>query len=251
MEWEARASDDNRCYILNGTDTTLVPIANPSASSDDPPGQNEYWHPKVLSVRQLSENLFVVRLSEPQSRAGAFFALLYFNGEALEWISALMELDDPEILSRWTNAFLGIKNRLYISDIEIYNETVFCVTRGGHATLLAHGPHIENNLVVRYSTINSPAPGFEFDRVDAIEEAWCTLMPQKNYYAVQSLKSNVVRFYRTRDGQEIATTSLTPKQNLGPNSWKRVALAFNGEEMVVCGKDGFNRCALDGVIDKN
>jgi hypothetical protein len=271
---------DNRIAMLRGKQVnvwpdlredafTVYPIANPDHFTSDPAvlADNFRRMPSVLHVEPMSDGAAIALCSDNFYKAGGrYLARLEFRQDAFHWVGAYRQIEEPELKGHWTDRTFSLHETPMIHGIHADGEDVFCVTRGGTATMLNHGPAFQTNVVIRYGIV-TPAvrrssgftlkslfsrskpeqiepPRFVFRDAALRPEGGVIFNRATGGHAVKMAKKNRLQFYDASGGQPISELALTPKRSLGDLKHNKAGYAFSRNLLAVCGEDKINLCRI-------
>ncbi|GGF61685.1 hypothetical protein GCM10007301_21730 [Azorhizobium oxalatiphilum] len=251
-------------------------MANPAHFDADPMvlADPHRRQPSLLHLEPLRDGAAVALFSDNfYQRGGRYLARLERRGDALHWVGAFRQMEEADVLDRWTERTFSLHETPLIHAIHGAGDRVACVTRGGTATMLNHGPAFQTNLVATYGLTKpeppappqgggflkslfgrrsepppSPAPpGFELRDIQERPEGALLFSGDDAYEAVRLAKTNKVAFFRPGAAKPFGQLSLTPKQSLGELKPGKVGLAFHGTQMAVWSEDRLHLCRLEGM----
>ncbi|MGU3496856.1 hypothetical protein ACLBXM_22670 [Xanthobacteraceae bacterium A53D] len=272
----------DECYLwpeMSGGRPDRIAVANPEHFADDPMvlADAHRRRPDLLQLQPLGEGRAVALFSDNFYKAGGrYLARLELRDGALHWGGPLQQIDEKDVLERWTERTFSLHETPLIQSIHARDGQVACVTRGGTATMLNHGPAYQTNLVATYGLPDPepasaggdgrrggllgalfgrkpappaapPSPGFVLRNIVERPLGTVFFSADGSYEAVWLDKTNKVALYRPGAAEPFAQLSLTPKQNLGELKPGKVSLAFNGPLMAVIAADRVHFCRLEGL----
>ncbi|SFB05771.1 hypothetical protein SAMN03159496_01604 [Rhizobium sp. NFR07] len=248
---------------------TAYPIANPDHFASDPAVLADDFRrkPSVLHVEPMSGGAAIALCSDNfYQRGGRYLARLEFRQDAFRWVGAYRQIEEPELKGHWTDRTFSLHETPMIHGIRADGEDVFCVTRGGTATMLNHGPAFQTNVVICYGMVtpvversggfslkslfsrNKPGqtelPGFAFKDAVLRPEGGVIFNRATGQYAVKVPKKNRLQFYDVSGGQPLSELALTPKRSLGDLKHDKARYALSKNLLAVCGQDKINLCRI-------